>query len=94
MSSYTVRVELHSNHYPDFVTLHSAMQQGGFSQLITGEGGKMYHLPRAEYNIHTIKSRSEVLSATKRAVNVTGKTAEILVTESAGRSWDGLAEKK
>lgn len=95
MSTYTVRVELHSDQYnPDFETLHSAMQKEGFSKLITSDDGKTYHLPRGEYNISTIKNRSEVLDAAKRAVEVTRESAEILVTESSGRMWSGLTEKK
>lgn len=95
MTSYTVRVELHSDQYsPDFETLHRAMQNEGFSKLITSDGGKTYYLPRGEYNISTNKDRSQVLDATKRAVEVTRESAEILITESAGRTWDGLTEKK
>lgn len=95
MSTYTVRVELHSDQYnPDFETLHRAMQSEGFSKLITSDDGKTYHLPRGEYNISTNKDRSQVLDATKRAVAVTRQSGEILVTESAGRTWSGLTEKK
>ena len=95
MSTFTVRVELHSSQYnPDFETLHRAMQSEGFSKLITADGGKTYHLPRGEYTISTSKDRSQVLDATKRAVEVTRQSAEILVTESAGRTWSGLTEKK
>jgi hypothetical protein len=95
MSTYTVRVELHSSQYsPDFETLHRAMQNEGFSKLITPDEGKTCHLPRGEYNISTIKNRSEVLKATERAVQTTRQSAEILVTESLGRSWSGLTEKK
>lgn len=95
MSAYTVRIELHSNQYnPDFVTLHQAMTQVGFSKFISSDAGRTYHLPRGEYNIETTSDRLSVLNATKRAVQATKQTAEILVTESSGRSWDGLAEKK
>ena len=93
MNSYTVRVELHSNIYSDFETLHESMRQEGFSRLITSDDGITYHLPRAEYNISTSKSRSQVLEAVKRAVRSTGETAEILVTESKGRSWHNLTKK-
>lgn len=93
MSTYTIRVELHSDVYSDFETLHSAMQREGFSQLITSDDGITYHLPRAEYNISTTKNRSQVLEATKQAVQSTGETAEILVTESLGRTWHNLTKK-
>lgn len=92
MSSYTVRVELHSGNYSDFISLHSEMEGRGFRRLITSGEGVTYHLPRAEYDISTIRSRSEVLDLAKSSVAVTGKTAEILVTESAGRTWSGLTK--
>lgn len=95
MSTYTTRVELHSNQYnPDFEILHREMNKEGFSKLITAEGGKVYYLPRGEYNISTNKDRSQVLEAAKRAVKGTGESGEILVTESSGRTWHGLSEKK
>lgn len=94
MSSFTVRVELHSDNYSDFVTLHGMMEGEGFDRFITSDDGVTYHLPRAEYNISTSGSRSNVLEAAKRAVKGTGKTAEILVTESAGRTWSNLTPVK
>jgi hypothetical protein len=95
MSAYTVRVELHSSQYnPDFETLHRSMLNEGFSKFITSDNGKTYYLPRGEYNISTIFNRSHVLEAAKKAVQTTKQSAEILVTESLGRTWDGLTEKK
>lgn len=95
MSQYTVRIELHSSQYnPDFETLHRAMAQKGFSKLITSDSGVTYHLPRGEYNIDTTSDRSRVLNVAKEAVKATGQSAEILVTESSGRTWSGLSEKK
>jgi len=95
MSSYTVRIELHSNQYnPDFIILHEAMEKEGFSKMITSDNGRTYHLPRGEYNISTLQNRSQVLEAAKRAVSLTGESAEILVTESSGRIWSGLFEVK
>ncbi|MFA6397711.1 MAG: type V toxin-antitoxin system endoribonuclease antitoxin GhoS [Candidatus Paceibacterota bacterium] len=94
MISFTTRVELHSENYTDFEMLHNAMQNEGFSRLITSGDGITYHLPRAEYDIYTSKNRSAVLEAAKRAVATTRKTAEILVTESLGRTWSGLTPVK
>lgn len=95
MSTYTVRVELHSSQYnPDFTTLHQAMANEGFSKLITSDGGTIYYLPRGEYTVTTSKSRADVLADVKRAVKATKDSAEILVTESLGRTWSGLTEKK
>lgn len=94
MSSYTARIELHSENYSDFEILHTAMQNQGFSRLITSDDGITYHLPRAEYNISTYNNLASVLELAKKAVAVTRKTAEILVTESARRTWSGLAQVK
>ena len=95
MSTYTVRIELHSNQYnPDFETLHRAMQNEGFSKLITSDNGVAYYLPRGEYDLSTSKNYSQVLEVAKRAVQATGESAEILVTESLRRTWSGLTEKK
>ncbi len=95
MNTYTVRIELHSDQYnPDFTTLHKAMIQEGFSKFITSDSGTIYHLPRGEYNIETTNDYKQVLSVAKRAVQTTGQSAEILVTESRRRTWHGLAEKK
>lgn len=94
MNSYTVRVELHSSQYnPDFKILHQAMENQGFSKLIKSIAGKIYHLPRGEYIMSTPKNRSEVFNIAKRAVETTRKTAEILVTESSGWTFDGLTEE-
>lgn len=90
MSSYTVRIELGSNNYSDFEPLHRAMTANGFKKTIVSDGGVEYHLPRAEYIISTLKSKSAVLDLAKNAVLQTGKVAEILVTESNGRIWSGL----
>ncbi|MDO8593931.1 MAG: type V toxin-antitoxin system endoribonuclease antitoxin GhoS [bacterium] len=95
MATYTVRIELHSNKYlPDFETLHRGMQQEGFSKLITADNGKIYHLPRGEYDISTVKTPEQVLSAANQAVQLTGQSAEILVSEAVSRTWQGLTEKK
>ena len=90
MTSFTVRVELHSATYLDYETLHSKMAGQGFSRQITSDSGYTYQLPTAEYNISTDASRSEVLGQAKSAVKATNKTGAVLVTESTGRTWDGL----
>jgi len=91
MSSFTVRVELDSNIYSDFEILHRAMELNGFKKTISGTDGE-YHLPRAEYSISTSVSRAAVLKLAEDAVAKTHKKGEILVTESAGRTWSGLSK--
>ena len=44
-----VRVELNGWSSTDYTNLHDAMQKDGYSRLITGSDGKIYHMPPAEY---------------------------------------------
>jgi hypothetical protein len=87
MSKFTVRVELHQAREDDYEVLHAAMENEGFSRFITATDGASYHLPTAEYNRESNITRKAVLESAKRAANCTGKTYEVLVTESDGRSW-------
>ena len=91
MSEFTTRVELHDATGDDYELLHSAMEEEGFSRLIEGGSGAIYQMPWAEYNLSSgSMDRSDVLSAAKRAADSTGRTYGVLVTESAGRTWQGL----
>jgi len=93
MAAFTVRVELHSASEPDYQILHAAMETRGFSRYITSDDGITYHLPTAEYNREGNFTRQQVLDSAKIAASTTGKKYAILVTESAGRTWVGLAVK-
>lgn len=90
MASFTTRVELHNASSEDYDTLHDEMRKRDFSRVITGDTGVTYHLPFAEYACSGTMTRAVVLQRAKAAAAVTGCSAAVLVTESAGRSWDGL----
>ena len=87
---YAVRVELNSGSMNDFNLLHQAMDNKGFSKIITSDDGRDYYLPKATYLINTTSNRSRVLEAVKSAVSITRKTAEIIVFEYSSSSWSGL----
>jgi hypothetical protein len=91
MAKFTTRVELHDATDNDYERLHSAMERGGFTRLITSGDGNVYRLPWAEYNFEGNSSCSDILDGAKRAASTTGCTFEVLVTESAGRSWQNLS---
>lgn len=91
MANFTVRVELHQANWADYETLHAAMEEKGFSRLITGSDGKTYHLPLAEYNASSDLDRSKIRDIARTAATTTGKKNAVLVTEGA-RSWVGLEE--
>lgn len=92
MTQFTVRVELHRANQDDYDALHAAMEGEGFSRQIKSSDGTRYHLPMAEYNRTSRKTRQEILDSAAAAADTTGKKYGIVVTESAGRSWRGLKE--
>ena len=95
MASFTVRVMLPGNPAEDqYVKLHEAMRRESFTRTITSNDGIEYHLPHAEYNISNGFNRSEVLNKAKTAANGISSKAEILVTESSGRTWSNLKPVK
>lgn len=95
MASFTVRVELHDADWDDYERLHSYMEKEGFKRTITSGDNRTYHLPTAEYNLQNVNvQRSDVLQTAKRAAAKTNKKFAVLVTESSGRTWDGLEEVK
>jgi hypothetical protein len=90
MAHFTVRVELHQAEWSDYEQLHSAMEQKGFSRLITADSGSTYHLPWAEYNGTASLTSMQVLEIARAAADGTGKRNAILVTEASSRAWAGL----
>ena len=91
MAQFTVRVELHQAEWDEYETLHSAMEQKGFSRLITADNGTTYQLPWAEYNATTDLTSNQVVDAARAAANTTGKRNAVLVTEAVRRTWIGLS---
>ena len=94
MAQFTTRVELHGAVERDYTTLHSAMANEGFTRSIVADDGSKYWLPTAEYDYRGDKTRVEILSKAERAAKTTGKPYEVLVTESAGRTWTNLKPAK
>ncbi len=90
MAKFTTRIELHGASRSDYDELHSAMENEDFTRTITSSSGTVYDMPWAEYNYDGNRSLQQVSDAGKRAASTTGYKFAILVTESAGRKWDGL----
>jgi hypothetical protein len=91
MAQFTVRVELHRATQDDYDALHTAMEEG-FSREIESSDGARYHLPTAEYNRTSSMTKQQIRDSAAAAASTTGKKYGILVTESAGRAWEGLKE--
>jgi len=90
MAQFTIRIELHEATWPDYDRLHAAMERQGFSRQITGNDGRTYQLPWAEYDGTATLTSMQVLGAAQTAANSTGKKNSILVTEANNRAWSGL----
>jgi hypothetical protein len=90
MAQFTVRIELHEAAWADYEALHAAIARQGFSRLITGDDGRTYHLPWAEYNGAGNLSSVQVRQIAKAAADGTGKQSAVLVTEAHNRAWVGL----
>lgn len=90
MAQFTIRVELHDADLNEYEVLHGAMEDNGFSRVITSSDGDLYHLPWAEYDCQGSLTKAQVLKSARAAAETTGKKYGILVTESTGRTWYGL----
>jgi hypothetical protein len=91
MARFTTRVQLNGNAtWEHYEKLHSAMKANGFSQTITDTAGAEYSLPHAEYNRDAELTRDDVLKSAKQAAGLIWNDFSILVTESAGRTWENL----
>ncbi len=92
MAQFTTRVELHNADWNDYVNLHAAMKQRGFSQTIRSDDGKIYQLPPAEYDYSGNSLRADVLNKAKAAAGSVKPSYAVLVTESNGRTWAGFKQ--
>lgn len=90
MLQFTVCVELRDAKPEHHRILHEEMGKRGFTNTLTSTDGRIVVMPRGGYNFEGDVTRDEVLTRTKAAVKVTTKTAGIVITQVAKRTWSGL----
>lgn len=90
MTAFTTRIELHGATGSDYEDLHGQMARQGFTRTIVSNDGIRYQLPTAEYNMEAQLARADVLARAKAAASAVKPSFEVLVTESAGRTWHAL----
>lgn len=90
MAKYLVRVELHRASWDDYETLHAEMEYRGFSREITGDNGRTYQLPTAEYVIDTDSGLEGVRSLAASAAQATGRQFGVIAAEYSRSAWVGL----
>lgn len=92
MSTFIIRVELHSGTSLDYSLLHTFMARNGFGRTITSDDGVVYHLPPAEYSVVTTTTPENVIASAKHAAQQTGRKFAVLVTEAKAIIWNGLEQ--
>jgi hypothetical protein len=91
MAKFLVRVELHGASWDDYETLHAEMGERGFSREVTGDNGRTYQLPTAEYVIHTDSGLEAVRTLAANGAETTGRKFGVIVAEYSRSAWVGLA---
>jgi len=67
------------------------MESLGFSREITGDNGRSYQLPTAEYVIRTSGSLDGVRALAAEAAKATGQKFGLIAAEYSRSAWTGLA---
>ena len=87
MAEFTVRIVLENANGEDYERLHELMAARGYSREITGDNGKTYKLPDAEYDANKDSTTQEVRDEVREIAASVKPDPSVLVTKSAGRSW-------
>lgn len=93
MTEFTTRIELHDDAtWGEYTELHSQMESRGFTRTIKSDAGPTYRLPWAEYNFEGSSTGNDIVEKAKAACAAAApmRRRAILVTQSAGRIWNGL----
>lgn len=69
---------------------HLAAQ--GITDIISSDNGVSYKMPPAEYNYVGTATRAQVLEMAKASAGKFVRSYALVVTESSGRKWHGLAK--
>lgn len=92
MSTFTVRVELHSATDKDYENLHIKMEAHGYKRYVPGTDSSgasgIWRLPTAEYDFEADLSARQVRDAVKAIADSIRPKAWVLVTEVKTRSWN------
>ena len=87
MSDFTVRVVLHNADGEDYERLHELMAARGYSREITGDSGKIFKLPDAEYNASKDLSVEQLRDEVMEVAEQIKKHYHVLVTQAITRAW-------
>jgi len=92
MARYTIRIELHDATWDDYEEMYKYLAAQGIADIVTSDDGARYKMPPAEYNYDGNATRAQVLEIAKASAGKVVRSYAVLVTESNGRTWHGLAK--
>ena len=92
MARYTIRIELHDATWDDYEEMYQHLAAQGITDIIASGDGVSYKMPPAEYNYDGTATRDQVLEMAKASAGKVVRSYAVLVTESDGRTWHGLAK--
>ncbi|NEG85089.1 hypothetical protein GQQ15_06385 [Pantoea agglomerans] len=87
MSDFTVRVVLENANGEDYENLHELLALRGYSREITGDSGRVFKLPDAEYNASKDLTIEELRNEVMGIAAQVKEHYYVLVTKANGRSW-------
>jgi hypothetical protein len=92
MSIFMIRVELHQARTAEqYQRLHQQLSRFGINNIIVADNGVRYRLPPAEYCYSGNATRDQLLQAAKQCAASVDPSFAVVVTESTGVAWAGLA---
>lgn len=92
MARYTIRIELHDATWNNYEEMYKHLAAQGITDIITSNDGARLKMPPAEYNYDGNATRAQVLEMAKTSASKVVRSYAVLVTESNGRTWYGLAK--
>ncbi|MFZ4832095.1 DUF2622 domain-containing protein [Rouxiella sp. Mn2063] len=91
MDNFTVRIALRNATADDYAELDAKMKAKGFKTTITGENGKVYDLPAAEYNYSSGSDTVAGVNDKARDIAQSVKALPaVIVSKVVARAWSGL----
>lgn len=92
MARYTIRIMLNDATLDEYEAMYEYLAAQGITDIITSDDGTRYKMPPAEYTYEGNATRAQVLDMAKASAAKVVRSYAVLVTESAGRTWHGLAK--
>lgn len=88
------RVELQNASDNQYELLHEQMAKQGFIRTVTGDDGKVFNLPRAEYRYISELPLSTINAKAITAISLSGANGRCITVEYNSSAWYNLEPKQ